>query len=226
MSFSAVVLPPDYPPPPTRREARLAALLLTRGRLKAFTHETGFGENPDAQAPWLNDRELAEAILERVPYVRMPVYEWIVSPLSDHPERPLEDWGREMESYAMRPMPDDVPHLPARVTAFTSHPWGRVGVFMVVFERLDMPVRWGLWYYQDPSAKSGSPMPFFRMGDYDDAELLAWLVLKPFLDARGVVIENLKPPASENYPGPWHRMGTTLRFREVPDWFSAALRER
>lgn len=224
MSFSTVVLPPDYPQPPAPRESRLAALLLTRGKLKAFTHQTGFGENAQALVPLLNDRELAEAILERVPYIRMPVYEWIVPPLTDHPERELEDWERDRESFAMRPMPDYVPHLPARVTAFTSHPWGRVGLFLVVFDNPEMPVQWGLWYLREPSAKSGV-MPFFRVGDYDDAELLAWLVLKPFLDARGVVLENLYPPASESNPGPWYRMGKTLKFSDVPDWFAEVLRQ-
>ena len=112
----------------------MAAVLLTRGKLKAFTHETGFGENAVAQVPLLENREMAEAIIERVPHIHMPVYEWVTPPLTDHPERVLEDWERDMEDYHMRPMPSYVPHLPARVTAFTSHPWGRVGVFLVVFD--------------------------------------------------------------------------------------------
>lgn len=226
MSFSAVVLPSDYPQPPTRWESHMAAALLTRGKLKAFTHQTGFGENAIAQVPLLEDRELAEAIIERVPHIRIPVFERITPPLTDYPGREPEDWEPGLTSYAMRPMPKDEPHLPARVTAFTSHPWGRIGVFLVVFEDPELPVSWGLWYLREPSAKTGSAMPFFRIGDFDDAELLAWLVLKPFLDARGVVLENLKPPASETYPGPWHRMGKTLKYGEVPDWFAAVLRQQ
>ena len=204
----------------------MAAVLLTRGKLKAFTHETGFGENAVAQVPLLENRELAEAIIERVPHIHMPVYEWVPPPLTDHPERVLEDWERDMEDYHMRPMPSYVPQLPARVTAFTSHPWGRVGVFLVVFDDPEQSPGWGTWYLREPSAKSGTRNPFFRLGDFDDAELLAWLVLKPFLDAQGVVLENLNPPASDAYPGPWYRMGKTLNYREVPDWFAKALRQQ
>lgn len=226
MSFSEVVLPSDYPQPPTRWESRMAAALLTRGKLKAFTHQTGFGENAIAQVPLLEDRELAEAIIERVPHIRIPVFQRITPPLTDYPDRVLEDWERDLANYAMRPMPKNEPHLPARVTAFTSHPWGRIGVFLVVFDAPELPVSWGIWYLREPSAKTGGAMPFFRLGDFDDAELLAWLVLKPFLDAQGVVLENLNPPASETYPGPWCRMGKTLKYREVPDWFAEALRQK
>lgn len=217
--YSGVTLPPGYPSPPTRWESQMAAVLLTHGKLKAFTHETGFGNNGAAQAPLLSNRELSEAIIGRVPHIRMPVYQWVTPPLTDHPERELEDWEVDMESYSMRPMPNYVPHLPARVTAFTSHPWGRVGLFLVLFDNLEMPARWGMWYLREPSSKSGGTMPFFRQGDYDDAELLAWLVLKPFLDAQGIMLKNMNPPGESAYLGPWHRLGNTLSYQEMPHWF-------
>ena len=226
ISFSSVVLPPDYPQPPTWLESRTAALLLTRGKLKAFTHQTGFGENAVAQLPFLESRELAEAIIERVPHIQIPVFQRITPPLTDYPGKVLEDWELALETYAMRPMPKSEPHLPARVTAFTSRPWGSIGVFLVVFDNPELPISWGLWYLREPSAKTGGGMPFFRMGDFDDAELLVWLVLKPFLDAQNIVLEDLNPPASQTYPEPWHRMGQTLKYREVPDWFAEVLRQK
>lgn len=221
--YSAVTLPPDYPSPPTRWESQMAAVLLTHGKLKGFTHEMGFGTNGASQVPLLNDRELAESIIQRVPHIRIPVYESVTPPLTDHPERDLEDWEEAMEDYHMRPMPSYVHHLPARVTAFTSYPWGRIGVFLVVFDDPEKPVRWGLWYLREPSAKSGCAMPFFRLGDFDDAELLAWLVMKPFLDAQGVVLDDMNPPEQSSYLGPWHRLGNTLSYQEMPDWFAKAL---
>lgn len=227
MGFSSVTLPRDFPLPPTYWESYMAATLLTRGKLKAFSHELGFGNNGAALRPLLDNRLLAEAILERVPSVRVPVYEWVLPPLSR--QVASEDDDQEGDSMMaligpeINPMPQHVRHLPARVTAFSSHPWGQVGVYLVLFDEPEQLPRWGMWYLREPSAKTGTRFPFFRLQDFNDAELLVWLVLKPFLEAEDMVLENINPPEEGAYQGPWHKVRDRLRFNEVSGWFAKVL---
>jgi hypothetical protein len=196
--------------------------------LKAISDHVGFGNNRASLLPLLDNRPLAEAVIERVPSIRIPVYEWVLPPLSNAWARDSEDedWEMELIGPEIKPMPGHVRYLPARVTAFTSSPWGQVGVYLVLFDEPEQSPRWGMWYLREPSARIGTRFPFFRTGDFDDAELLVLLALKPFMDAQGIVLEDLVPPHETPYLGPWHRLGNTVRFKEIPDWFAKALHQR
>ena len=170
-----------------------------------------FGDNSKKLFPFISDRAIAEKILELVPSIHLPVYERITPPLTDFPLT------------MMLPMPDSEPRLPARVTAFTSAPWGRVGLFLVVFDNPEYTPWWGMWRLRQPSTKTGTRFPFFRLGDYDDAQLLTWLVFKPFIEAQGMVIDDLDLPDTDQYLGPWHKVRSILRFKEEPEWFQKVL---
>ncbi len=202
----------------------MAAALLQRGMLKAFdSNGFLFGSNTIHLLPFMKNRGLAERIMASVPFIRIPVYEMVTPPLTDRSERELEDWELEFEDWHMRPMPENEPHLPARVIAFTSQPWGRVGLFLVLFDDTELLPVWGMWYLRQPSAKTGTNSPFFRLGDYDDAQLLMWMVLKPYLKEQGIIVENVAPPETDYPLGPWHRVRDVLRFKEMPEWFIEAL---
>ncbi len=162
----------------------------------------------------MSARDLVERILQSVPFSRLPVYKSITPPLREESDHVLEDWEFDNLELSMLPMPANVPRLPARVTAFTSAPWGRVGFFLVVFDDVKLPIPWDMWYLRDPSAKTGAVNPFFRTGDFDDAELLAWLVLKPFLQKQKIVIKDVVPPKMAFSESPWYLVRDVIRYRE------------